>query len=561
MSLEDLLTKEGFNKSRRSKTMSRASISSEPDAKPVYPLLVQSKSGPSTSVRRTNRTKSDIHQYHQPTSEKVKGTRPRDNLIRNERLMKETRMKLDRKGSSDFWEGSRYGIRPSKNFPDSGIVDAEEDRYEFEDDERYIDIYSNDVYSPSRSTAKFPNGSGERIASRNISGKNMLVDKRYKDNSNKSLLSGMSSNNQKSMKQSGALYSRSNENFQNNKSFEERENRKQVEIEQVEPALDEVAVQAMISLLTGYIKRFLRDEDFRTSLRHNCFASLNFVGLEEGPKTESKIIDNLEQAIETVERAAEDSVSGKELKKASLQLSVITGLNANDLKDGFTSGIPNSKLSACAHLYLSVIYKLQKKDRIAAKHLLQVFCDSPFPARTTLLPELWDDIFLPHLSHLQEWFNQEVDSLENELNKGRKLKLLEKVYNEIMDSGTYQFAAYYKDWLTKGVEAPSIPSIHIPSVSVQGAKQIGFKSHSPELCSPRVPLSPQPVVSKLLYDSLFGSSASSGADRVTDFEASENYDISRRSTAKETKTNSSDAEDVKDLDFQQNVASQLVSVL
>lgn len=574
MSLEDLLAKEGF-KSRRPKTMARASISSEPDARPVYPLRDQNKSGPSTGVRRTERTKSDVPRYQMQTSDRSKGTRPRDNLVRrempDERSKKETRMKLDRRSSLDFWDGKRVGIRSSKDLPDNEIVDAEEDHYGVEDDERYKDIYSNDVYSPSRSMGKLSNGSGERVASRNMSRKNMQVDKRYSNNSNKSLLGRTSStlNNRKSMKQPEASCNRSNESSENNKSLDESKNRRQAEIEQAlaEPALDEVAVQAMISILTGYIKRFLKDEDFRTSLRHNCFASLNFVGLEEGFNTESKVIDNLEQAIETVERAAEDSTSAKELKKASLQLSVITGLNANDLKDGFTSGIPNSKLSACAHLYLCVIYKLQKKDRIAAKHLLQVFCDSPFPARTTLLPELWDDIFLPHLSHLKAWYNQEADSLADAPSKGRKLKLLEKVYNEIVDSGTYQFAAYYKDWLTEGVEAPSIPSIHIPSVSVQGVKQGGLHSHSPESGSPLVPFSPQPMVSKLLYDSVFDGSVKSGADQVEDFEEAENYDISRRSSDgsaneedKETLTYSSDVADLKDLDIQKVVVPHLVSV-
>ncbi|KAK9274265.1 hypothetical protein L1049_019079 [Liquidambar formosana] len=215
------------------------------------------------------------------------------------------------------------------------------------------------------------------------------------------------------MKQAGTSHDRSNRSSWNVKSFgDSRSQRRDNNVQAVpEPALDEVAVQAMVSILSGYIKRFLRDEDFRTSLRDNCFSSLNVIELEEGYNADRKVISNLEQAIETAERAAEESASTKDLKKASLTLSVIAGLNSNDLKDGFTSGVPNSKLSACAHVYLSVIYKPQNKDGVSAKHLLQVFCDSPFQARTTLLPELWDHLFLPHLSHLKVWYNQESELL------------------------------------------------------------------------------------------------------------------------------------------------------
>ncbi|KAJ0083723.1 hypothetical protein Patl1_29893 [Pistacia atlantica] len=311
--------------------------------------------------------------------------------------------------------------------------------------------------------------------------------------------------NRRSLKEPEINYDRSNRGSRSRKKFEDDNEKPENAMPPAsEPALDEVAVQAMVSILSGYIKQFLKEEDFRTTLSHNSFSCLNFIELGEEYHNESKVIANLEQAIETVERAAEESASSKELKRASLQLSVITGLNSSDMKDGFTYGIPNSKFSACAHLYLSVIYKLQKKDRISAKHLLQVFCNSPFIARTTLLPELWDHLFSPHLAHLKVWYNQEAESLTDAPSRPRKLKLLEKVYNEILDSGTYQFAAYYKEWLREGVEAPSIPSIQIPSTSVRGLQRGGSFGHSSEVASPSGPFSPQPMVSKKLYDTVFG---------------------------------------------------------
>ncbi|XP_015962903.1 putative E3 ubiquitin-protein ligase LIN [Arachis duranensis] len=268
-------------------------------------------------------------------------------------------------------------------------------------------------------------------------------------------------------------------------------------------ALDQVAVQAVVSILNGYMKRFLRDEDFRATLRHNCFSSLNFIELKEENNTETKIITSLEQAIETIEQTAEQSAPSTHLKRATMQLSIITGLSLNDLKHGCTCGIPNYKLSACAHLYLSVVYVIQRKSKVSAKHLLQVFCDSPYQARSILLPELWEQLFSPQLTHLKAWYDKEAEILATTTNRTRKTKLLQQVYNEHLDSATHIFAVYYKDWLTEGVESPAIPSISVPSISV-AASSFG---HSSDSASSNEPFSPQPMISKKLYDSVFGSSS------------------------------------------------------
>ena len=60
------------------------------------------------------------------------------------------------------------------------------------------------------------------------------------------------------------------------------------------------------------------------------------------------------------------------------------------------------------------------------------------------------------------------------LHKTRKLNQLKKVYNDISDSCTDQFALHYTDWLTDGAEAPSIPSINVPFVSAKGIQHEGM---------------------------------------------------------------------------------------
>ncbi|PON48812.1 Coatomer beta subunit [Parasponia andersonii] len=500
-SLEDLLAEDGF-KGKKSLSRSRTSFGKESPSLPSYHDRLRADYT-SRDRLRTERSRSDVTRYgnrgESPRNDSIPSSRPRYNLVRRDKT----------EGGSKK-EASRLGVRDStttheelpKKLRESEIVEVGD-----EENERIKDIYSNEVYSSESGKDKHCNEAKEsELNSHGSSSKKQMLGRR-----------SFSDNNRRNSRQQAG---NSGKGSSNGKSFEESQPKKSSS----EPALDEVAIQAMVSILSGYIKRFLKDEEFRATLRDNCFSSLDVVELEEG-QTESKIIAKLEEAIKTIEKSIEEfSMSTKDLKKSALQLSVIVGLNSDDLKDRFTSGVPNYKLSACAHLYLSVVYKLQKKDRAAAKHLLQVFCDSPFQARTQLLPELWDYLFSPHLSHLKVWYNQEADSLLDSPGKPRKLKLLQKVYNEVMDSGTYQFAVYYKDWLTEGVETTPVPSINIPSVSTRRTQKGNSHVYSSELSSsPSDPtFSPQPMVCKIPYNALFSRSSKPESEDGREIENSDN---------------------------------------
>ncbi|XP_016652092.1 PREDICTED: putative E3 ubiquitin-protein ligase LIN-1 [Prunus mume] len=509
-SLEDLLAEDGF-KGRKSLTRSRTSYHSGSTIRHFPNSEEHRKHSMSGDRIRPEKTRSDVSQYgvrnNLPTGDDIRGRRPREDLLVRDKIgggsKKEIRDGLGGKGptSRSVWEARSLNSIFPQNQAANEIVEVDD-----EDFERYKDIYSNELYSSERRKDKYSDGSMENEGFEERSKKETEVDRRHShsSSSNKHVAgrTSFSENNRQSRKQPETSHDRSRRDSSYSKNSEDARGQKRDKVLQAvsEPALDEIAIKAMVSILSGYIKRFLKDDNFRSALRDDRIASLNFIHQEEG-HSESRIIASLEQAIETVEKAAEESASEKDLKRASLQLSVITGLNSADLKDGFTSGVPNYKLSACAHLYLSVVYKLQKKDRVSAKHLLQVFCDTPFHARTTLLPELWDHLFLPHLSHLKVWYDQEADSLADRQNKPRKLKLLGKAYNEILDSGTYQFAVYYKDWLTEGAESQA------PS-----------------------PGGPQSMVSKRLYDSVFGRSSKPESDEVEDDGDIENFDSCMRSS-------------------------------
>nr|XP_019702422.2 putative E3 ubiquitin-protein ligase LIN-2 [Elaeis guineensis] len=267
-------------------------------------------------------------------------------------------------------------------------------------------------------------------------------------------------------------------------------------------SLCDAASRAIISILTGYIRRFFQEENFRASVRHSCATCLGLGLAEKNHQKDGGVFASLADAIDAVERVVKEGRDTGELKKASLKLSVVTGLNSVDLKDKFTSGVPNSLVAACAHLYLGVIYKLHKKNRVSAKHLLQVFCNSPYQARTILLPGLWDRLFLPHFSHLREWYDKEAEFIPRTSSRVKKTKLLGKVYNDILDMGTYQIADYYKEWLMEENGSPALPSIPVPSSSYP-RREGSNATDLAVVSSARSPASSQPMVSRRLYESVF----------------------------------------------------------
>ncbi|XP_031744416.1 putative E3 ubiquitin-protein ligase LIN-2 isoform X3 [Cucumis sativus] len=263
-----------------------------------------------------------------------------------------------------------------------------------------------------------------------------------------------------------------------------------------EPAIDEIAIRAVVSILSGYVGRYSKDENFREIVRKKCNPCL----IRKG-EMESGICSNLEMGMKSVDRLVEEGHGNeRELRiKASrnsigLLNMVITSLDSakNSTKNG-----AHSHLSACAQLYLAIVNKIEKNERVSAKHLLQVFCDSPYFARTHLLPDLWEHFFLPHLLHLKVWYNQELEFVSNFEceHKDRKIKALNKVYNDHMDRGTVQFALYYIQWLKDGARAPPVPVVPSPSKSIHKASRRSSDSYFS-----------QPSSNKNLYHAVFGPS-------------------------------------------------------
>uniref|UniRef100_A0A0D9VCM9 Uncharacterized protein n=1 Tax=Leersia perrieri TaxID=77586 RepID=A0A0D9VCM9_9ORYZ len=268
----------------------------------------------------------------------------------------------------------------------------------------------------------------------------------------------------------------------------------------------EAAVGAVVAMLSGYVGRYARDEAFRRAVRDKCAAACLAAPHRGGAG--HAVLANLELAVESIERLAADAAHHRDAKIRSLRnsirlLSVVASLHSPPApapappSDAHTCGVPNSHLAACAQLYLAVVYKLERNDAVSARHLLQVFVDAPYLARKSLLPDLWDHVFLPHLLHLKVWFTAELDLAGG---GGDRVKALRRLYNDHLNTGTAQFANYYKDWLKSGAQAPPPPSVPLPSsISMAGEFDVWEKNSASSLRRNSININPG------LYNAVFGT--------------------------------------------------------
>jgi hypothetical protein len=243
------------------------------------------------------------------------------------------------------------------------------------------------------------------------------------------------------------------------------------------PRGDSDAVGTVVSMLSGYAGRFSKDPEFRRALREKCAPWLAPAASE---RREHAVLADLELAIESVERLADAAPSPRDSKIRSLRnsirlLGVVASLHApphptaaEDRGCAYTCGVPNAHLAACAQLYLAIVYRMERDSDLAARHLLQVFVESPRLARQSLLPDLWAHVFLPHLLHLEVWLADESELVGCDDDDGRgsrRRRTLQRLYDDQMDSGTAQFAMYYKEWLKCGADTPpDAPSVPLPSL-------------------------------------------------------------------------------------------------
>ncbi|KAF3446786.1 hypothetical protein FNV43_RR11966 [Rhamnella rubrinervis] len=236
----------------------------------------------------------------------------------------------------------------------------------------------------------------------------------------------------------------------------------------------------IVRLLSTTVDSFIRDrlinKDMRTQHKEQCAERLAAEDGSCGEGTEVRYSDqavlaNLDWGIEALEEAI--GTSNMETKLARLDyaekmLQVCAMLSSNQK----TAGVPNFYLSAWAHLHLAYLWKLRNNVHNSVLHVLEMFVVDPFFSRIDFAPELWKDLFLPHMGSIVGWYSEQrhrlvlevvpdlsdlsfttdLDQFFNESlifsmrpNQVDKLQKLEQLYGESLDENTRLYAKYFKD--------------------------------------------------------------------------------------------------------------------
>ncbi|CAJ1976591.1 unnamed protein product [Sphenostylis stenocarpa] len=235
-------------------------------------------------------------------------------------------------------------------------------------------------------------------------------------------------------------------------------------------------VRFLTTTIDGFIQDRLINKEQRTQHKEQCAERL---AAEDGScdkdseveYSDQAVLANLDWGIEALEEAI--NTYNMETKLARLDyaekmLQVCAMLNPKQK----TAGVPNYYLSAWAHLNLSYLWKLRNNIQNCVFHALEMFIIDPFFSRIDFAPELWKNLFLPHMNSIVGWYSEERHRLMMEVipdssdlsfttdfdqffneslvfsmrpHQLEKLQKLEQLYAESLDENTRLYAKYYKD--------------------------------------------------------------------------------------------------------------------
>ncbi|PON93899.1 E3 ubiquitin ligase [Trema orientale] len=236
----------------------------------------------------------------------------------------------------------------------------------------------------------------------------------------------------------------------------------------------------IVRLVNTTVDSFIRDrlinKEERIQHKEQCAERL---AAEDGSCGEDRevrysdqaVLANLDWGIEALEEAI--ATSNMETKLARLDYAEkMLHVCAMLTPDQKTAGVPNFYLSAWAHLNLAYLWKLRNNVANSVFHVLEMFTVDPFFSRIDFAPELWKDLFLPHMGSIFGWYSEErhrlvmevipdssdvsftvdLDQFFNESlifslrpDQVEKLQKLEQLFGESLDENTRLYAKYFKD--------------------------------------------------------------------------------------------------------------------
>lgn len=238
----------------------------------------------------------------------------------------------------------------------------------------------------------------------------------------------------------------------------------------------EDVVQLLISTVGNFLDECLTSREHRVQQKEQCAERLAAEGGGSDPNTEIRYSDqavlaNLDWGIDALEEAINTSNVETKLARLDYAEKMLQVCALLDIRHK-TAGVPNYYLSAWAHLHLSYLWRLRNNVRNSVLQILEMFTVDPFFSRIDFAPDLWKDLFLPHMSSISEWYSEarhrivmqiipdssdlsfiaDFDQLLNDSvvfamrpDQMEKMQELEKTYRESLDENTRLYAKYYKD--------------------------------------------------------------------------------------------------------------------
>ncbi|KAL4380712.1 hypothetical protein S83_011437 [Arachis hypogaea] len=136
-------------------------------------------------------------------------------------------------------------------------------------------------------------------------------------------------------------------------SASERSNSRSLVVE--DSRMDEVAIGAVMKILSGYIGRYVKDELFRRKIRERCSSVME----RRREDSNDEVFENLEMGMGKVDKLVEDHGRMRQvmlIKSLKNSIEILTIIVASSLN------AKDSHLSACAQIYLAIAYKMLKKE-------------------------------------------------------------------------------------------------------------------------------------------------------------------------------------------------------
>ncbi|KAI5074609.1 hypothetical protein GOP47_0010570 [Adiantum capillus-veneris] len=183
--------------------------------------------------------------------------------------------------------------------------------------------------------------------------------------------------------------------------------------------------EIVVSILNGFATSLLVEKDRFELLKSKCLEGAK-LGHDDDAATGSILksshtvltyltwgIRHIEKASTCLQKGEKESIE-EHLKNAEQMLkslidSIQLELNNNPTTILSSVRVPNASfILGLAHVFLALVCKLRKStSNLIASHLLEAFIVSPNNARQNFIPQLWNQLFRPHLSAVEAWYKKE----------------------------------------------------------------------------------------------------------------------------------------------------------